>query len=422
MKMAGRTDLVRYSLLFVLAGLLTLNSSALGQKQSDREKGFELYEASNFVDALPYLEKAAKETPNDPAVLSRLGFALFASSSTEKDPAERKKIRDRAREVLLKSQSLGDDSNLTRATLEGLSVADDSSRPFSKQKEAEEEIRKGEKEFVRGNLDAALAAYQRALALDPQLYEAALYAGDMEFKKAYNSQDEPYRQEHFDKAGVWFAKAIAIDPNRETAYRYWGDALDGQRKIEEARDRFVDAIVAEPYGNRSPYDGLAQWAERHNVSLAQPKIDIPSSVSQKKPGEVSITVDDLALKGSDDGSAAWLMYGLIRASWMTGKDGARSEEFAKAYPNETAYRHSLAEEAAALRGVIASLKEQMKDKPSTKLSPSFKNLVALNDAGLLEPYVLFARPDAGIARDYFSYRKSNREKLKEYWLKFVIGR
>src|SRR5437879_8137856 len=41
-------------------------------------------------------------------------------------------------------------------------------------------------------------------------------------------------------------KAIAIDANRETAYRYWGDALDAQGKTNLARDKFVEAIVAEP--------------------------------------------------------------------------------------------------------------------------------------------------------------------------------
>lgn len=45
----------------------------------------------------------------------------------------------------------------------------------------------------------------------------------------------------------------------------------------------------------------------------------------------------------------------------------------------------------------------------------------LDDAGLLEPYIFFARANEGIARDYFSYRKANRAKLKEYWLKFVVA-
>src|SRR6185503_20321630 len=110
-----------------------------------------------------------------------------------------------------------------------------------------------------------------------------------------------------DAAGVWFAKSIAIDANRETAYRYWGDALDAQEKTDEARDKFVEAIVAMPY-NRTAYVGLTQWGQRHNVSLGHPRIDVPSNVTSNKPGEINITVDELTLKGNDDGSAAWMMY------------------------------------------------------------------------------------------------------------------
>jgi tetratricopeptide (TPR) repeat protein len=257
--------------------------------------------------------------------------------------------------------------------------------------------------------------------LDPQLYEAALYAGDVEFKKAYASTDEGFRDNHFEQAGVWLAKAIALDADRETAYRYWGDALEAQGKSDEARDRFVDAIVAEPYSRRA-YVGLTQWGDRHQVSLGHPKIEIPTAVSSKKPGEINITVDDPVLKGNnDDGSSAWLMYGIVRSAWMDKKDGVRSERFARAYPNELAYRRSLAEEVDALRGALESVQVQTKEKRIKKLSSSLENLMKLNDAGLIEAYVLFVRPDEGIGRDYIAYRKSNRDKLRQYWLKFVVG-
>jgi len=247
-----------------------------------------------------------------------------------------------------------------------------------------------------------------------------LFAGDMEFKKAYNSTDPKYRSDAVDRAGVWFAKAIAIDSNRETAYRYWGDALEMQGKTESARDKFIDAIVADPY-NRSPYVGLTQWAQRHQVQLGHPRIDIPTTVTSNKPGEINITIDDMTLKGKDDGSSAWLMYSIARANWMNKKDGTRSDKFARAYPNETAYRHSLAEEADALRLVVESLNTQTKEKPGMKLTPSLENLVKLSNAGLLEAYLLFVRPDNGIARDYESYRAANRDKLRRYWLEVVIG-
>jgi hypothetical protein len=48
------------------------------------------------------------------------------------------------------------------------------------------------------------------------------------------------------------------------------------------------------------------------------------------------------------------------------------------------------------------------------------NLVKLWNAGLIEPYVLFARASQDIARDYGAYRRDNRRKLKQYWLDFVI--
>src|SRR2546423_887150 len=276
-----------------------------------RQQAIDVYELNNFVAALPLLEKAAEAYPDDLVILSRLGFALYANSTDEKDPATRQKVRDRARSILLKSQSLGDDSNLTRMALDTLSNPDASQIPFSNIRTAEAAIREGESAFTRGDMDKAIAAYKRALDADPNLYDAALYAGDAEYKNAMNSTDARYRAEHFAATEQWFAKAVAIDPDRETAYRYWGDALDAQGKTNEARDKFVDAIVAQPY-TRNSFVGFTQWADRHKVQLAHPKIDIPSNVNSNKPGEINITIDELTLKGNDDGSAAWWMYGIAR--------------------------------------------------------------------------------------------------------------
>ena len=231
--------------------------SVLGQSPEEvRGRAIELFDANNFVDALPLLEKAAITYPRDPVISSRLGFALYSVGALSKDQTVRRQYWERARKILLDSQANGDDSNLTRVTLESLSREDaDVNVPFSDTKAAEAEIRKGEEAFVRGETEKALVSYKRALELDPKLYEAALYAGDMEFRLAYASKDEAFRKEHFGRAGIWFAKAIAIDPDRETAYRYWGDALDQEGKTDAARDKFVEAIIAEPYSGDRAYVG-----------------------------------------------------------------------------------------------------------------------------------------------------------------------
>jgi tetratricopeptide (TPR) repeat protein len=397
-------------LAIVAALLLAAGALARPQDPAERQRAIDLYESNNFVAALPLLEKVALASPNDTIILARLGFALYANSAAEKDPALRKKMLDRARTVLQRSRSLGDKSNLTTMVLEGLSEPDANQLPFSNIKAADAAIREGEAAFVSGDMDKAIAAYKRALESDPHLYDAALYAGDAEFKKAHNSTDAQFRSVHFDAAGVWFAKAIAINANRETAYRYWGDALDAQGKTEPARDKFVDAIIAEPYGRRT-YVGLTQWSERHKVNLGHPKIEPPNS-TRSEDGKTTLSVDPKTLN-STDGSSNWLVYDLTRIAWSKG-------DFFKNYPAEKVYRHSLKEEVTALRLVAEGAARDLASGKVKKLEQSLEMLANLNQMGLLEAYVLFARPDQGIASDYPAYRAANREKLRRYWIEVVI--
>jgi len=247
-----RRRVAAVSLLILFLFAAGANPRALGQPNDpDRALANKLYEESKYAEALPLLEKLAEKYPEDPYILSRLGFTLYVSTATVKDPAERKKIRERARAVLVRSRQHGDNSNLTTAALEALSSPDTSDIPFTNIRDAERAIREGEDAFARGDLDAALTHYKHALELDPQLYEAALYAGDMYFKKAYAMADKKAAGDLMDKAGEWFARAASINPDRETAYRYWGDALSWQERRDDARAKFVEAVVAEPYTRSS---------------------------------------------------------------------------------------------------------------------------------------------------------------------------
>lgn len=398
--------------IFTSLVLMAVACATLAQPQDnpDRRRAFELYDANNMAAALPLLEKLAAANPNDVAVLSRLGFAIYASTSTEKDTAARARLRERARTTLLRARALGDDSNLTNMVLDALASPDATDVPFSSIQAAEAAIREGEAAFVRGDMDKAIAAYKRALESDPRLYDAALYAGDAEFKKAHSSTDPQFRSDHFDAAGVWFAKAIGINATRETAYRYWGDALDAQGKTNEARDKFVDAIIADPY-SRNPYVGLTQWAERHKVSLGHPKIEPPNSTTTEGDN-TTVNIDPRTLN-SADGSNNWLLYSLTRVAWA-------KADFFKNYPTEKEYRHSLKEETAALRMVAEACAKDVQSGKVKTLEPALAMLVKLNEDGFVEAYVLFAHPDRGIARDYASYRSMNREKLRQYWLNVVI--
>ena len=70
--------------------------------------------------------------------------------------------------------------------------------------------------------------------------------------------------------------------------------------------------------------------------------------------------------------------------------------------------------------VAEACAKDLKSGKVKELEASLETLVKLNDAGLLEAFILFARPDAGIARDYPAYRATNRDKLRRYWLEVAI--
>ena len=391
----------------ICCSLLLSQPSAFAQSdeedKADRETALQLYDQHHMTEALPILEKLYAINPKDMVVVERLAFATFASAAAIKDAEGRKQTRKRAREFALKAKELGDESNLLKTILEA--PPDGGEGGFSNRKDIDAAMREGEAAFVKGDFKKALAAYETALQMDPQLYTAALFSGDVY-----------YKQGDVKKAGEWFAKAIEINPDVETAYRYWGDALmNGSNKKEEARDKFIEAIIADPYSRRS-WMGLTQWGDKYGVKLAHPKIDVPtSSVQRKDDKNISILFDPGNKK--DDGADAWMFYSIARAAWMT--DETRKKEF----PNEKQYRHSLKEEGESLKMVVEMVEKNIRDKKAKEnaLNPSINNLLKLHRAGLLESYVLFTMADQGIAQDYVLYRKSDREKLRQYLREVVVN-
>ncbi|MEP7336905.1 MAG: tetratricopeptide repeat protein [Acidobacteriota bacterium] len=396
------TLLIFASLSLALAGAgASISAQTEEEYKAMRAEALALYEQHRMADAVPILEKLHAANPNDALVLSRLAFATLSNSATMQDAEARKQTRIRARGYALKARELGETGSLMQGIID--IPPDGSESGFSNRKEVEAAMRDGEAAFARGDFKKALAAYERALQLDPRQYEAALFTGDVYFK-----------QQKMEQAGEWFAKAIAIEPNRETAYRYWGDALEADGKRDQARDKFIDAIIAEPY-SRSSWVGLSQWGRRNGVQLTHPRIEIPrSSVQRKDDNNISIFVNP---SDKDDGTNAWMIYSLMKAGWVTG------ENFKKAFPNEKEYRHSLPEEAGSLRLAAESVVNQLKDGKlkEKSLDVSIANLLKLHRAGLIEPFVLLAIPDEGIASDYEAYRKGNRAKLRQYLLEYVVA-
>jgi tetratricopeptide (TPR) repeat protein len=393
-------------LLVALLALLFISVAISSPTQAQTESVAELkmragglLKENNFTEALPILEKIAAAEPNDGETQFYLAFALLGQSKNTKDNAARKALRVRARQAFVKAKSLNYDEPKLDALILSLPEDGSDSAGFTSNTKANEIMQEGEALFSQGKSDEALKKYQEALELEPKLYHAALFSGDIYLQKG-----------DYAKAEIWYQKAIAIDPDKETAYRYSATPLMKQRKTDEARDRYVEAFIVEPY-NRFARGGLIQWAQATQTPIAHPDIAVPTNVTFDEKGDAKINLDASALLGDkDDGSFAWISYGATRSAW-------HKEKFAKTFPNEKTYRHSLAEEADALRSVVSVATADKKDK---KLSPSLIRLKKLDEEGLLESYILLARPDDGIAQDYPAYLKQNRDKLRRYMLQYVV--
>ncbi|HMS39668.1 MAG TPA: tetratricopeptide repeat protein [Pyrinomonadaceae bacterium] len=392
----------------------------------DMRTVMKLFEQKRFGEAVPYLERLVKANPNNADLHFLYGTALVIKSGEITDKTEARRMKVEARKALVRAKELGFKANgidkiiamlPTDGEDEGETTIGDTNRDsvtFSSNKDAQEYMVKGETFFAQKEFEKAFEMYEKALKKDPELYEAALFAGDSFLQIGKGFENNPSKQkENFDKAETWYQKAIIINPNRETAYRYSATPLMLTKQYDKARDRYIEAYITEPYNERA-LGGLKGWAEATETQIGHPIIEIPADVTSSGNGNTKITLgmsDD-----EDDGSIAWTAYALNRATWQSGKNGL-SEKFKNAYPNEKTYRRSLAEEFDSMRSAVAVLKE----KPVKKLNSNLATLVKLHDDEMLESYILLAVRDEEIARDQSAYLKQNRQKMRQYVIKYVVG-
>jgi tetratricopeptide (TPR) repeat protein len=367
-----------------------------------------LFDQKRHFEAMPALEKMLDKYPADAVIMERLGSSLIVTSAAAGDADVRKQQRARGRQLLARAKELGLTSDIDEYYLSLIPEDGGPDAVFSNHKEVNDAMQEGEKAFAKRDYDAAIKAYTHAMLLDPTLYSAVLFIGDSYFADRKN-----------DEACEWFLRATRVDPNKETAYRYWGDALMRQGKMDEAQSKFIEAVIAEPY-IRQPWAGLKQWADANKIQAAHPDIKAPKAPQTTVKGDGSANIilnaDAFGAPNKNDGTSAWATYQIIAGAWQ-------AKIFKEKYPDEKQYRHSLAEEAAALGAAAAGVKQDLeKGKLKTEnLDSGIAVLVKLYKADMLEPFILLSRPDAGIAQDYAAYREKNRDKLKQYLKEYVVA-
>src|SRR5215831_14575630 len=352
--------------------------------QSKRQAALQLFEQGKRLEALPLLEAIAKARPEDDEALVALAASLVEHAATLPDEAAAGRERLRARALLKRARDLGNASPLALNLSQLLQqLPENGAIRFSDDPRVEQAMREGEAAFSRREYADALGRYAKALALEPKNYSAVLFTAN-----AYD------RQNDFTKGAEWYRRAIQLNPDVETAYRYCADMLARQGALGDARTMLIGAAVAEPY-NRMVWRELHAWARLAGTHINAVYVSVPGEQAVRSPAS----------------PAAWQAYYKVRAGWRNGED------FRKRFPSEKEYRHSLPEESQAL--TAAALVVESGGKGGAK-DPALELLVELHRANLIEPYVLFSLGDSGIARDYAGYRVRDRDRLRTYLDKFVV--
>jgi tetratricopeptide (TPR) repeat protein len=387
--------------------------------ESERKHADDLFLAQKPLEALPLYEDLCRQDPTIAVFAERHGAGLLAKEATASDANERLKIHQQAINEIKRAQSLGDNTAYVRATLNadtktlvGAIIAGiplTVGYTYHGKPDAQAVFQKAEAAFGRADWATAVQLYTQAADLDPNWYIPALCTGDTFF-----------RMKDVANASIWFAKAIALDPDRETAYRYWGDALFQAGDHDGARQKFVEAVVAEPYGN-PPIAELGQWAQHTGHQIGKPAITRPEFIT---PDGV-LRIDPELAASTQDGRSSWIVYQQYRVA-----HGARvlnqiilvGGSDANAVVTPSGYRHTIAEEHAALRAMLVDVDAKLGTGTliEASLDPSIRNIRNLEKANALGAWIAINAADAGIRSDYPDYRIHHRKHLIDYVNSYMI--
>jgi tetratricopeptide (TPR) repeat protein len=387
--------------------------------EAERKQASALFLAGKTLEALPLYEDLCRQDQTIVVFAERHGAGLLAKKNTVPDGPARKAIDDQAFAEFRRAQSLGDNSPYLQTilavkekslptALTGVPLTIGYTYPGAP--EARAKLNEAEVAFSNHDIEKALKLYQDAAEIDPTWYSPRVFAGDMY-----------YRMKDWTNAGIWFQKAINIDADRDTAYRYWGDALMGAHDAVNAKVKFEQAVVAEPY-SKLGWIALRNWA----TTTKTPTTDLQITRPDFTTPDGKLQVDPALTSETGDGHASWLVYQNARVAHgartlvQTVVPGA-SDAAGQILPN--GYRHSLAEETECLTAMLADVQQKLKSGIVTqeKLEPSLKALLQLQNGGMLESWILLSAYDAGIRYDYPAYRKQHRDLLLAYIDRYILG-
>lgn len=109
-----------------------------------------------------------------------------------------------------------------------------------------QQVREGNNAYEEGDYDAAMEHYQKALELNPDLYEAV-----------YNAANTAYQQQNMEEAATRYGQAANMartDQGKVAAYHNLGNALLNQKKFKESVEAYKNALRLDPTADDTRYN------------------------------------------------------------------------------------------------------------------------------------------------------------------------
>ncbi|HEX3553244.1 MAG TPA: tetratricopeptide repeat protein [Thermoanaerobaculia bacterium] len=284
-------------------------------------------------------------------------------------------------------------------------------------------FKEAESSLAARRLDQAADAYAKGLALSPDYGPGWVNAGDVQFARK-------------DYAGAlgFYRKALTLDSSLAQAHHFAADSLFKLGRLSEAEDEYVQALVYDP-SYEEVWRSLAVVGPRAGLTAHRPAISTPAgAIGDNVDGKVEIGVAD----------PEWLPYLNCKAVWRH-EDAYRKAKVA-AVPQRysrsltvagTTYPWSVAEEAECLRAYVAG----NLSATAARLEPGGKSgqaagvsrekvlaaapelvrtLVQVEDADLLDGFILFALFGQRCPMAVALFSDAERSQMERFVRKFVI--
>jgi tetratricopeptide (TPR) repeat protein len=263
--------------------------------------------------------------------------------------------------------------------------------PYPEPPEATAALAKVEPLFEAKDWSAAEKGYAEVAAKFPGDYAAFLDWGDASL---FGGKPEAALA-HYDKA-------IALNPADHRGWYFRGNALAKLGRKKDALESYVQALARRP-GNTTMLLGLEPAAEQLGYQV-RPRSMLPRA---------RVTAEGDGARIATAGTPWWMGWGVCKALWLGEADHR------KAMTGAEKHVFTAVEEQECLANLIAIYRLEQKSKKSPA-EPALDRLAAVSDAKLLNGYIVWEIASRISPNVYLQQAPDLQRQVEEYVRRFIL--